>query len=157
MSEDEDSFEAELRHAAEEALNNLQEVVKNLEQDVRTDIAEVASTFPTIAEWARALQLKNGRYCGPGQDLSQPMSPIDPCCEKHDNTYDTLGLDFSTMWSVKALLATRDADAALVACVQAVGDAGMDDVTKDYKVGLVAGFQGRVQIADWLKSHGYGT
>jgi hypothetical protein len=157
VTDTEESFEDALQQAAQAAVQDIENVAKNLDQDVREGFDAVTAAFPNLGEWSRALQLKNGRYCGPGEDPSQPMTPIDPCCQKHDDTYTSLGYDYGSMWSVKALLATRDADAALVACVNGVGDEGMDDATITYKAGLVAAFEGRVQVADWLKSQGYGS
>lgn len=153
MTDTEESFEDALQQAADEAVS----FVQNLDADIRTAVAGVLSAFPSLGEWVKMLELRNGRYCGPGEDPEAELTPIDPCCQAHDTTYGRLGYDFSSMWSVKALLATRDADAALVSCVQAVDDEGMDEATKVYRSGMVAGFEGRVQIADWLKSQGFGS
>ncbi len=149
MSDDQSGFLNELERVAEAA-------VHDLERDV-TKMEDVAAAFPSIGEWARDLELKNGRYCGPGEDLSQPLSPLDPCCLAHDQAYTSLGYSHQSMWSIRALLDLRSADAALVACVEGASEDGMDDATKTYRIGLLDGFKGRIAIADWLKAQGYGS
>ena len=130
------------------------DLLGGLERDVRQD-ERVKSAFSSIDEWAKALQLSNGQWCGPGNDPTAVATPIDPCCETHDGKYDSLGLDFNTMWTIRAILQTRDADQWLVNCVSGVPTDGMDDVTEAYRVGLLAAFEGRVAIADWLTKEGY--
>ena len=114
--------------------------------------AEVESRFGSeIGKWKEALlQGEYGCWCGPGSRCTEDVDAMDGCCHQHDLAYDSLGLDFGSMWSPSAIVKAHDADHALLECVKA-GPEPADAAGQAYRAVLIAAFEARAAIADLLK------
>lgn len=122
-------------------------------------LRNVAETFESdhqskIESWKEALKFEYGCWCGPGNRCSDDVDKMDGCCHQHDLAYDGLQLDFNSMWSPAAIVATMEADQALVDCVSASDQPEDTDETKTYRALLLDTFKARIELGKTLKSAG---
>lgn len=103
-----------------------------------------------VRAWQQALSFEYGCWCGPGSRCSEDKDAMDSCCHQHDTAYNSLGLDFDTMWSPSAIVEAQDADKALYECVRAAAEPE-DTEGKAYRAVLLDAFAARLEIAAWLK------
>lgn len=116
---------------------------------------EVADLFESrygsqIKSWQDALTFEYGCWCGPGSRCQEDKDALDSCCHQHDLAYDSLGLDFDSMWTPAAIVKAQSADKALYDCVQSAAEPA-DDEGRTYRAVLLEAFATRVEIAGWLK------
>ena len=129
--------------SAEDAAGWLEQVAPGFEAQYRSK----------IDVWVGMLSFEYGCWCGPSNRCSEDVDAVDSCCHQHDIAYDSLGLDYSSMWSPAALVAARSADQALYDCVSSSAEPA-DEAGRDYRAILLDVFKERLAIADWLKSMG---
>ena len=133
-----------LSRTVEEAAGWLDQVSSDFEAQYRSK----------IDVWVGMLRFEYGCWCGPGTRCSEDVDAMDSCCHQHDLAYDSLGLDFNSMWTPAAIVAGRDADQALYDCVSGSAKPEDEDAARDYRAVLLDVFKERLAIADWLKSKG---
>lgn len=105
-----------------------------------------------IGTWRASLELRVGRWCGPGEDASSPETGLDPCCRTHKEEYDRLGISYETMWTAANIVAAESADQALYDCMSSVGLSELSAEAQSYREKAVEAFQGRLTIAAWLRN-----
>jgi hypothetical protein len=141
----------EVEHEAARLLSRPVEEASAWLQSI-TDAVE--SSRSQIESWAQMLLFEYGCWCGPGHRCEDPVDAMDSCCKTHDLAYDALRLDSVTMWGPAAMVATIEADEALVDCVSSSSTDGESDEAKTYRTLLLDVFKSRIDLAKSLKSMG---